>query len=316
MSAAHARRRRSRRAQRQGSRRHPGEHQLLKLSVAFVLLLGASVMSYQFLRTSPIGSGVTAKSVDRVSITPPSTTSTTLLDRNPFADPQIQSFLDSRKGKVTAALFDVATGRTYVYHPHDRQVTASMVKIDLVAALLYKTQQEHRGLTQWEDKAARAMITASNNSMAQPVFLKVGNRDGLASFNQLLGFTETTPSWGWGLTETTPEDQLVLLKHIALPSSVLSNESQIYERSLMEHVYSSERFGIPQGVPTDATVGVKNGWYNEKDTGWQVNSAGYVHRGDTFYLACVETSNNPNEAYGMDTVSTLGRLLWSYQSAP
>jgi hypothetical protein len=127
--------------------------------------------------------------------------------------------------------------------------------------------------------------------------------------------TETLGSWGWGLTATTPADQLELLKHIALPSSLLSNESQLFERNLMEHVYDAERFGIPTGVPPQATVGVKNGWYDEHDTGWQLNSAGYVHLGNTFYLACVMTSGSPTQAYGTETLSTLGRMLYEFAAA-
>jgi len=69
------------------------------------------------------------------------------------------------------------------------------------------------------------------------------------------------------LIDTTPRDQLNLLKSILLPNSYLDTASQAYEQDLMENVVDYERFGIPTGVPTNATVGVKNGWYLEKATG-------------------------------------------------
>ncbi len=281
------------------------------MTVAGFLLIALGVAGVQVLRTSPVASGVAAYEVPTSSERQAATT-TTVPDRNPFADPAILSYLSSRQGDVTAAVFDVSTGKTYVYRPHVRQVTASMVKIDLVAALLVQAQNEHRSLSAAEQDAAKAMIEASDNKSAQKMFKEVGDRDGLAKFNATLGMSETLGSWGWGLTATTPADQLELLKHIALPSAILSNESQLFERNLMEHVVDSERFGIPVGVPADATIGVKNGWYNEHDTGWQINSAGYVHSGNTFYLACVMTSGSPTQTYGTETTSNFGRLLYSY----
>ena len=41
----------------------------------------------------------------------------------------------TRTDNVTAALYNVTTGQTFVYRPGIRQVTASMVKIDILAVL-------------------------------------------------------------------------------------------------------------------------------------------------------------------------------------
>ena len=263
--------------------------------------------------------GTTSTQVDAAKTTPPSTTaptSTTVPSRDPFSSPAVASYLSSREGTITAALYDVSTGQTYLYHPGTREVTASMVKIDILAALLAQAQTQNRSLSATEDAVARRMIIASGNGAASRLFDEVGQRDGLARFNQSIGFTQTVPSWGWGLTATTPVDQLALLKTIVLPGGVLSPASQAYEQSLMEHVYDSERFGIATGPPASARVGVKDGWYDEASTGWQINSAGYVQLGTVDYLAVVETAGDPSEDYGKATVSQLGELLWSYQSQP
>jgi hypothetical protein len=68
------------------------------------------------------------------------------------------------------------------------------------------------------------------------------------------------------------------------------------------------------GVPDSAMVGVKNGWDPEKATGWQVNSAGYVRLGKTFYLACVMTGSNPSEAYGIQVVDRVAQAFWNFES--
>jgi len=139
---------------------------------------------------------------------------------------------------------------------------------------------------------AAKMIEYSNNKAAESLWVKIGQLPSVTEFNDDIHFTQTLMNWDWGLIDTTPRDQLNLLKSILLPNSYLDTASQAYEQDLMENVVDYERFGIPTGVPTNATVGVKNGWYLEKATGWQVNTAGYVHLGRTYYLAVVMTASN------------------------
>jgi len=238
----------------------------------------------------------------------------TIPNQDPFSSPELSSYLASRSGTVTAGLYNVATGQTYLSNPGPAQVTASMVKIDLLADLLYQTQVQHRGLTPAETALVTTMVEASDNDAAQTLFLQLNQMPGLAAFNTMLGMNQTIGSWGWGLTKTTPADQLTLLKAIVLPNSVLTPANQAFEQTLMQNVYSSEKFGVPQGVPATATIGVKNGWYNEPTTGWQINTAGYVKLGTTSYFLCVETQGDPSEEYGKETVSQVGSLVWSFES--
>jgi hypothetical protein len=247
------------------------------------------------------------------SITPSSTAAPA---QDPFQTPAIAGLLTSRKGNITAAIFDVNAQQTFVFHPGMFEPAASMVKSDILAAVLWKAQNEHRSLTKAEDALARAMILNSDNDAAQALYHEVGERNGLMKFNSLLGFSTSKPDWGWGNWAITPTDELLVLRNIALPSAVLSNASQIYARSLMEHIGSTGRFGIAIGPSPSATVGFKNGWYDESATGWQLNSAGWVQSGRTFYIAVIETQGSPTETYGTDSASQFGTLLWRYETAP
>ncbi len=203
-----------------------------------------------------------------------------------------------------------------------------MSKIDILATLLREAQVQRRALSPAEQRLATSMIEVSDNVAAQRLWNDVGGLGlsrrvrgvsggyyAVGDFNARLGFTHTTTSWGWGLMTTTPADFLRLLAAIWLPGPTLAPASQAYERGLMEGVAASQRFGVPNGVPSRAVVGVKDGWYKERVTGWQVNSAGYVHLGAVTYLAVVMTGYNPDEHYGIDTVNTLGLLLWRFERA-
>ncbi len=231
---------------------------------------------------------------------------------NPFTDRPMALYLKGRAGLITAAVYDVATGATYTYHNGYHERTASMVKIDILADLLYESQQSGTPLTAKQQSLATSMIEASDDADATKLWAKIGGRDAIDSFNALIGFKSTVPSWSWGDISTTPLDQLQLLKVIALPNSILDTASRDYEMSLMESVIGGQRFGLGWGSPAKATVGVKDGWYDEIPTGWQVNSTGFVEYQGRFYLATIMTESDPNETYGLDSVTTIANDIWKY----
>ncbi len=245
---------------------------------------------------------------------------------NPWTSPPLAAFLRSRSGDVTAGLYDPATGATYLYRPDHPEVTASMVKVDILADLLYESQQGHRALSPTEQSLATSMIEDSDNTAAQQLWNDIGGFGtstrvtgtggyyAIQDFNRLLGFNQTITNWGWGLMQTTPADYLRLLQALDSANSPLSSSSRSYENTLMRSVTPSQRFGLPTGVPSSAQVEVKNGWYPEP-TGWQINSCAHVQLGAINYLAVIMTARNPNEDYGMATVDDVGRLLWAFESA-
>lgn len=268
-------------------------------------------------QTPPVTTSTTSTTSTTTTTTTTSTTTTTTLvpthnPDNPFTDRAMALYLKGRAGLITAAVYNVANGATYTYHNgyHDR--TASIVKIDILADLLYESQERGTPLTAKEQSFATSMIEASDDADASKLWAQIGGRDAIDSFNALIGFKSTVPSWSWGDISTTPLDQLQLLKVIALPNAILDTASRDYEMSLMEDVISGQRFGLGWGSPAKATVGVKDGWYDEIPTGWQVNSTGFVEYQGRFYLATIMTASDPNETYGINSVTTIASDIWKY----
>lgn len=285
------------------------------LSVLFLLVGGGVVTSAGGADTTT--TTTTTALTTSTTVLPTTTTTVRVRKRpheNPFTSRDLATFLASRKDDVTAALFNVTTGVTYLYRPGIRQIAASMVKIDILANLLYEDQMKDVSISKKDAVLATTMIEFSNNKAAQKLWVQTGQLPASEKFNELIGLSQTESSWGWGDTETTPRDQLQLLKAITLPNAILTTASRTYEESLMQNVSGWQRFGIPTAVPSTAIVGVKNGWYPETLTGWQINTAGYVHVGKCFYLAVVMTAKNPNEDYGLDTVNTISHVLWNFES--
>jgi beta-lactamase class A len=246
--------------------------------------------------------------------------------RNPLS-PAAASYVSTRAGVVLAAVYDVKTGQTWSLGPGQPQDEASVVKLDVLETLLAQQgDSTSAGLPATDQSLAQQMIEDSDNDAATSLWYAVGGAASIRSFNQKAGLTHTSPSscvdcpgfpWpGWGLTTTTPADQIALLRALVEPSPLLTARDRSYALSLMENVTPSQRWGISGGVPAQATVALKNGWLplNATDTDWQINSVGWVSGQGRNYLMAVLTTGNPTEQYGIDTIDQLAAIVWTDMS--
>ena len=233
------------------------------------------------------------------------------------------SYLSGRAGTVLAAVYDIGTGRTWNLGHGDPQAEASVVKLDILETLLAERGQgSGTGLSAGDRSLAEQMIEDSDNTAATSLWYAAGGPAKIGAFNARAGLTRTVPSscvvcpgfaWpGWGLTTTTPDDQISLLKQLVTSGSLLSGADRDYALSLMEDVTPSQRWGVSGGVPAHVTVALKNGWLPlpGSNSDWQVNSVGWIHGGGRDYLMAVLSAGNPSEQYGIDTIGQLAAMAW------
>ena len=231
--------------------------------------------------------------------------------------------MSARSGTVTAAVYDVRTGQTWTFGSTRPQDEASIVKLNILEALY---AQHHTGsgeLSASDTSLAEAMMEDSDNDAATSLWDAAGGSSQIASFNTSAGLTHTDPSscvqcpdfpWpGWGLSTTTPADQLTLLRELIKPGTLLTESQRDAALQLMENVTPSQRWGVSGGVPDQATVALKDGWLplNSSNTDWQVNSVGWVSGDGRDYLIAVFTTGNPTEQYGIDTINALSSRIWT-----
>jgi Beta-lactamase enzyme family len=222
------------------------------------------------------------------------------------------AFLRERAGSVTAAVYNVKTGRLFVYRPGVHEDEASIAKVDILATLLHE-----RGapLAPPDSAAAAAAIDDSDNDAAQDLWNAAGGDPAIAAFNSAAGLTHTLldPRGVWGHDETTAADQIRLLRTLISPNPLLPAPARRYELALMGSVTPPQAWGVSAGVLAPATVALKNGWLTpDNETGWQVNSIGIVHGRYRHYLLAVLTSGDPGMAYGVATIEGISRLVWRY----
>lgn len=228
----------------------------------------------------------------------------------------VTAYLKGRTDTVAVAVKDLATGQTWTTGPSTPQAEASVVKVEILADLLWHEPTGDSIPTATQADAQR-MIEESTDTAATELWNAAGGATGLGGFDSAAGLTSTTPSscltcsgfaWpGWGLSKTTPSDQLTLLTDLVDPNNLLSTAQRNYELSLMEHVTSSQAWGVSSGVPSGVTIALKNGWVPLQGTSdWQINSIGWIDGAGHDYLIAVMTTGNSTMDYGVDTIDQVG----------
>lgn len=224
------------------------------------------------------------------------------------------SYLSSRanisaayRGAGSDTIFTASSGAT-------KNVTASIVKVQIMATVMYQAQQAGRDLTSWEKSQLVPMITLSDNLTATKLWDYIGRGPAVASVMGRMGLRATTPGpYGyWGLTVTTAPDQVVLVDHFARRNPVLTDSMRSYGLTLMQHVNSSQNWGVTAGAGTDNAV--KNGWLPRSD-GWHVNSIGYLDDAPRSYsMAALTSSPSASMITLISRIEGAARRVWSHQA--
>ncbi|MXM63423.1 hypothetical protein GR925_08175 [Streptomyces sp. HUCO-GS316] len=222
----------------------------------------------------------------------------------------ITTALANRKGTISVGLYDRSTKTTCTFRPATAYDSASVVKVTVLATLLWDAQKTGRSLTSDENSLAKAMITQSDNAATSKLWKQLGLTK-IKGFLAAANMTRTTPGADgyWGLTQINVTDEQRLLKLITAHNTVLTDGSRTYIRKLMSQVVSSQRWGTPYGAPSTVSVHVKNGWLERATYGWRVHSVGTFKGGGHDYMITVLTRGNSTMSYGISTIQGVAKVI-------
>lgn len=302
-----SRARRSRRSR--PSRRRP----LLYTALASVAVVGATAGGTVYVKAQAHSGAASVSSA-------PSPTATAVASKEATVEPVAQPTVDYDElladamgsvtvpddAKVSVAVLDVDSGESATYGDAAFD-TASIVKVDILAALLLQAQDEDRQLTASEKAYATAMIENSDNTSASALWRAIGKAEGLDAANERLGLTDTEGGDGmlWGLTQTTAADQLALLRQVFGDDSELSSASREYVQGLMGEIAVDQHWGVSAAAEGSAWA-LKNGWLPRSTTGlWDINSIGRVTASDgSEYLVVALSNGNATKEKGISLVES------------
>ena len=226
----------------------------------------------------------------------------------------VAGYLAGRPGRAAVMVEDLRTGASFGWSQHSSFMTASIVKVDILAGLLLLRQDQHLGLSDNEQEAAARMIHFSDNKAANTLYREVGMGAGLTLLNRRLGLRETFPySTSWGSSDTTPADQIRLLHQLTDDSSPLRQAARRYVLRLMSGVTPEQAWGISAAAEDGEMVALKNGWVplRYQGIGWEINSIGRIIGRSHDFLVAVMTTGNPSRDAGIETTEHLADLVVS-----
>ncbi|MVO84617.1 hypothetical protein GPA10_07480 [Streptomyces sp. p1417] len=222
----------------------------------------------------------------------------------------ITAALKNRKGTIAVGFHDKATKTTCTLRGTTSFDSASVVKVTVLAALLWDAKKTDRYLTDRETKLATAMITKSDNDSTSALWRQLGVTK-IKKFLAAAKMTKTVPGSDgyWGLTRINVTDEQKLLKLVTGKNDVLSDNSRAYILKLMGKVVRDQRWGTPAGAPSGTDIHVKNGWLPRATHGWRVHSIGaFKGRGHDYQIS-VLTHGNSNMDYGVDTIQRVSKAI-------
>lgn len=225
----------------------------------------------------------------------------------------LDRYLDDLPGDLAVSVRELSSGSSFTYNPGLRTATASIVKVNIVVALLLRAQRQRRGLSGWERRAAAQAVKVSDNDAASALWAAIGGAPALAAANKRLGLRDTRPGPGgaWGSTTTSAADQVRLLNALVSARSPLSAGHRRYVLALMREVAPEQAWGVSAAGHKGADVAVKNGWLpRERDGGrWTVNSIGRVRERGRTYLIAVISRRNRSMGAGVEAVEHVSALV-------
>ena len=214
---------------------------------------------------------------------------------------KLENLAGSTEADFALAVTDHRTGRTYTYNAQEEFETASVVKMEILAATLLKNDGK---LTDEQRNLADVMIRQSDNAAASALWKEIGYSDGLDKASEKFGLTGTKPDDGgsWGLTTTTVTDQAALVDAIVDDEGPLGDANDTVT-DLMGSVVDNQDWGISAAAgPTDKVI-LKNGWMPwSADGNWTVNSVGRITGTDTDVTIAVLSRGSDSEAAGIHLI--------------
>jgi hypothetical protein len=152
--------------------------------------------------------------------------------------PQVQAYLAGRRGRVEVAVYDLSAGQQWTLGQQAPQAAASVVNLEILEAVVSQRTSQRTVLSLTEQELAPSMIELSDDNAATTLWGDVGGAMGMRAFDHEAGLAHTSPSNclqcpgfpgpGWGLTASTPQDQVSVLRQLVQPSGVLDANDQKY----------------------------------------------------------------------------------------
>lgn len=226
--------------------------------------------------------------------------------------------IGGRSTLVGVSVLDRRTGVSWHYRGGALIRTGSVAKVHVATHALRLVRAQGRWLTVNEQDRMRLAITQSDNASADALYAFIGGHAGVATLAADLGLAETAAAERvdhWGLTLTTPNDLVRLMRALTEGHPALHRDDRAYLLTLMAQVVDGQRWGVGAVKDDDVRVRLKNGWMLV-DSPWVINSFGDVRGDGRDYALAIMQRAQPDERTGVVRASRIARAVFAALGDP
>jgi Beta-lactamase enzyme family len=222
-----------------------------------------------------------------------------------------QAYVAKRPGTVGIVVRDRQTGAVWRNEHAAKLVwTASTVKLAMTVDLLLRERAGTIALADSDRALIQAMLHSSDDKAADSLWSRFG-RDDYATRFPSYGLTSITFVPGfqryWGFMKCTPDDLDRLMRYVL---DKLPADLREYIVGQMRSVAANQQWGV-WGAGPAARPGNKDGW-SEENTGWVMNSVGFVGPAERYTLALMnDLHGKGGYDQGKATDSEVARLIFA-----
>ena len=200
---------------------------------------------------------------------------------------------ESRGAQMTVAVLDRSTGARTVGGVDEPIETASVVKLFLADDLLFRESTGEVTLSEDDHDLIENMLRASDDTAASLLWEQHGGSEMVERVAERHNLTGTTPpysSWWWNTT-TTASDLLTWYDDVLAGRGGLDAEASARIIGYLTDFTPTgadgydQTFGLPEGLPGVAGLGVKQGWMCCVNGEWVHLSTGFFGEDHRFVVA-------------------------------
>ncbi len=231
---------------------------------------------------------------------------------------QLQTLMDAYAANTDLlgmSVTDLRTGATFSFRGDLATNSASIAKVMIALAALRKARRAGEDLSFENYTRISRAIRDSDNDAADQLWEWVGGVPAYDALAADLGLPHThsdprSEFWSW--TNTTPDDQRLLMHLLATGTEAVHEEDRLYLMELMSKTNPSQTWGVGHPRAAKVSVSMKNGWVQFKslDNLWAVNSIGRVSGEGRDYVAAL-MSRRPTFDDGRALVDAIGADLFA-----
>jgi hypothetical protein len=229
----------------------------------------------------------------------------------------VEAYVATRPGTVGIVVRDRRTGAVWRNQYANTPVwTASTIKLAMTVDLFLRDRAGLVNLTTADRELIRRMLHSSDDNAADSLWFKYAGSDHMTFNNDFAkyGMTSLSPKRGythyfpyWGFQKCTPDDLDRLVDYVLTD---LPTGTRDYIVEQLMRVDPDQQWGV-WGAGAAAQPGNKDGWSKE-DTGWVMNSVGWVGPDQRYTLAVMNSLNGHGDyADGRATDSEVAKLLFA-----